>query len=110
MKGEDLKICFSERVRFSDQDLVLGADLWKAFQDRDHDKLRELSITESTNFPFLTDVCDAEIEKETRPKQILRDLRRSGVEDFGGVFVAFRERAGVYGFGDTQVKRLLREI
>jgi hypothetical protein len=40
----------------------------------------------------------------------LTELREEGIADFGEIFAAFRERAGVYGFGDEQVKRILAEI
>jgi hypothetical protein len=97
-------------VKFTPADVELGSELWTAFQNRDYSRLRELSLTESRCFPYLREACEAEIEKDFRPKQVLKKIRRSGIEDFGETFAAFREQAGVYGFGDRQVKRLLNEI
>ncbi|HEX6126175.1 MAG TPA: DUF1835 domain-containing protein [Pyrinomonadaceae bacterium] len=110
MSAEDLQACYDERLKFSDEDLALGVELWTAYQNRDYDRLKALSTNESACFPYLKEACEAELEKEFRPKQVLRDLRRDGVEDFGEMFAAFRERAGVYGLGDTQVRRILNEI
>jgi len=110
LTSEDLKECFDARLKFSDRDIKLGSELWTAYQDRDYSKLRELSTTQSACFPYLKEACEAEIEKEIRPKQVLQELKKDGVEDFGEMYAAFRERAGVYGFGDDQVRRLLTEI
>jgi hypothetical protein len=97
-------------VKFTPADVELGSELWIAFQNRNYSRLRELSLTESQCLPYLREACEAEIEKDFRPKQVLKEIRRSGIEDFGETFAAFREQAGVYGFGDHQVKRLLNEI
>ena len=110
LTADQLKECYDERLKFTDRDITLGAELWSAFQSGDHARLKELSRTESACFPYLKEVCEAEIEKETRPKQILDELRQNGLDNFSEIFAAFRERAGVYGFGDTQVKRILGEI
>lgn len=109
MAADDLKRCYAERAKFGDGDIRLGANLWDAYRERDHRKLRELSTTVSPCFPYLKEACEAEIDKEFRPKQILHDLRKSGVDDFGKIFAAFRQQAGVYGFGDTQVRRILED-
>lgn len=110
LTADDLKLCYSERARFTDPDVKLGTDLWLAFQSGDHARLRELSKIESACFPYLREACEAEIDKEFRPKQVLTEIRDQGITDFGETFAAFRERAGVYGFGDQQVKKLLTEI
>ena len=94
-------------MKFTASDLELGADLWTAYRNRDHARLRELSLSESPCFPYLKEACEAEIEKEFKPKQILRELREEGLEDFGEMFAAFRDKAGVYGYGDDQVRRIL---
>ena len=110
MSAEGLNACYTERLKFSKNDIQLGSELWIAYRNRDYDKLRELSIIESACFPYLKEACDAEIEKDITPKQVLMNLQRDGVNDFGDIFTAFREQAGVYGYGDSQVKRMLTEI
>jgi hypothetical protein len=110
LTSDQLGRCFDARVKFAPRDVVLGSDLWSAYQSRDYGKLRELSIIESECFPYLREACEAEIEKETRPKQVLRELREDGIEEFGEMFAGFKEKAGVYGYGDSQVQRILTEI
>ena len=103
----DLQKCFDARKKLSADDVKLGADLWHAYRRGDHSRLRELAATDSTAFPYLKEVVEAEIEKDTKPKQIIDEITGEGITEFTDVFAEFTHRAGVYGFGDTQVERLL---
>jgi hypothetical protein len=107
--AEDLKKCFAERIKFSDEDVRLGARLWQAYQNADYEKLEKLSETESKCFPRLKEVCRAEIEKSSRPQKVLREIIENGASDFTEIFPEFTIRAGVYGFGDAQVKRIMNK-
>lgn len=89
---------------------MLGADLWKAYQNKDYSALEKLSKYESPCFPYLQEVCRAEIEKNTRPAAVLRGIVEEGKKDFAEIFPEFSAQAGVYGFGDAQVKRILETI
>lgn len=110
LNAEDLQSCFGRRVKFGDADVQLGRQLWTAFRGRDFESLRLLSETESVCFPYLKQVCEAANEMKTRPKKTLAEIAADGEADFDKIFAAFTARAGVYGFGDAQVKRLMREI
>lgn len=110
LSAEDLEKCFAERVELTAADIALGAKLWQAFQAEDYGTLESLSKNESAAFPYLTEVCRAEIEKQTRPREVLEEIIADGKKDFAEIFPAFAAKAGVYGFGDTQVKRILAEI
>jgi len=105
-----LSACYGERYQFTADELQLGVDLWTAYAAGDHARLSELGQAVSPCFPRLAEVVEAELEKGTRPAEILRDIKGSGVKDFGEIFALFTERAGVYGFGDTQVAALLDHI
>jgi hypothetical protein len=107
LSAEDLKKCYAKKVKFGDEDVRLGAELWKAYQDADHERLEKLSETESECFPRLKEVCRAEIEKDFRPLKVLLEIIENGSTDFAEIFPEFSTRAGVYGFGDAQVKRIL---
>jgi hypothetical protein len=109
LEKEDLQKCFARRIKFSAADIALGKDLWKAYQAKDFDRLRELSETDSECFPKLKEVCEAEIEKQFRPKKTLEKIVAAGETDFGKIFELFRAEEGVYGFGDAQVKRILAD-
>lgn len=109
LESEDLEKCYAERIRFSAADVMLGAKLWKAFQDKDFDELKKLGAIKSACFPKLAEVCEAAIEIETRPKETLRKITMRETE-FERIFVRFGETEGVYGFGDSQVKRILETV
>ncbi|MEO6052104.1 MAG: DUF1835 domain-containing protein [Pyrinomonadaceae bacterium] len=103
----DLQKCFDARKKHSADDVKLGANLWHAYRRGDHSRLRTLATTDSTAFPHLKEVVEAEIEKDTKPKQVIDEITNEGITEFTDVFAEFTLRAGVYGFGDTQVERLL---
>lgn len=110
MTPDDLRACFAQRIKLTKDDIKLGADLWSAYRDQDSKGLAELSTHESSAFPKLKDVAAAAIEKESLPSQILEEIVGHGELDFSDVFREFKKRAGVYGYGDTQVKSLLSKI
>ncbi|HEY0427663.1 MAG TPA: DUF1835 domain-containing protein [Pyrinomonadaceae bacterium] len=110
LESEDLQKCFEQRIKFGEADILLGKDLWESYRKKDFDKLRRLSLTGSECFPKLKEVCEAEIEKQFRPKETLRKIVSGGESDFVKIFEKFAAEEGVYGFGDLQVQRLLQEI
>ena len=108
--AEDLKASFDSRVELTLEDVETGSQLWKAFRDRDILKLRELGDYRSPAFPFLKEVCDAAADIEVRPAEIVREIVGSGKRELEEVFPEFRSRAGVYGFGDLQVEKLIERV
>jgi hypothetical protein len=104
LAANDLEKCFAGRTELSEADRLLGARLWQAFQNADFQTLGELSATDSASFPHLNEVCRAAIEQNSRPPEILRQIIKDGKTGFGEIFTEFSAQAGVYGFGDTQVK------
>lgn len=110
MSADDMRRCFESRVGLSTADIEVGSNLWSAYKRNDVSELRRLSQSDSPAFPRLQEVCAAAIERETRPKAIVAEIVESGTTDFEDVFRVFRDRAGVYGFGDTQVKRIWQEL
>lgn len=107
LTADDLKTCFNSRTEFTADDIALGAALWNAYRKDDNAKLAELATSTSTSFPYLKEVCEAAIEKGTRPAEIIAEIQFEGKTEFEDIFAEFTKRAGVYGFGDLQVKHLL---
>ena len=99
--------CFDARIKFSEEDIEVGSRLWQAYGKKDYETLRELSEYRSPCFPFLKEVCLAAIEIDTYPREVVAEIKAEGFTEFEKVFVEFRRRAGVYGFGDLQVERLM---
>lgn len=110
LEKDALEKCFEQRIKFSDRDVWLGAELWRAYRNKDFDALKALSRAASDSFPYLEQVCEAEIEKNERPKESLRKIISTDETNFNSIFQKFNEIEGVYGFGDLQVKRIYKEI
>lgn len=108
--SDDLAAAFESRTEISQEDLDRGAELWNAFRRREGSGLRKLGDYRSASMPFLKEVADAASEIDTRPLQIVREIRSEGFANIEEVFPEFKKRAGVYGFGDLQVERLLDSI
>ena len=108
--GDDLRNCFEARIRFTQEDLEMGPRLWQAFRTRNARELLQLGEYRSPCYPFLREVCEAAAELDTRPAAIVRELKSGGLTDIESVFPEFQRRAGVYGFGDLQVERLLDTV
>jgi len=106
-EADDLKVCFEMRNKLSDEDIVLGAALWQAYRHKDLVELERLSKSETDAFPYLGEVVAAAIHQDIEPLAVVRAITAAGETDFGKIFVEFRKRAGVYGYGDLQVQRLL---
>ena len=110
LTDDDLKTCFNARTEFTAEDIAVGADLWNAYRRGDNAKLAEFSTSTSACFPYLKEICEAAIEKDTRPAEIIAEIQFEGKTEFEDIFSEFTRRVGIYGFGDTQVKRLMQKI
>lgn len=110
LDASELKKCFEGRTKLSGDDIRLGVSLWRAYSRNDHLRLNKLSKANAENFPYLEEACESAINKETRPLEILSDIRADGFETLPEIFPEFVNRAGEYGFGDGQIKYLLERI
>jgi hypothetical protein len=110
MSAEDLRECFARRTVMSGDDIRLGSALWSAYKANDNLELERLSHEVSPSFPMLREVCEAAIARESRPKAIVEEIIGCGEKEFAGVFEKFRSRAGVYGYGDTQVRKIWQDL
>lgn len=105
----ELANAFAARIELTDEDKKTGKGLWSAFATRNATQMLSLGNYRSPCFPFLAEVSEAAAQIETRPAQIIRELKEAGMIDIETVFPEFQNRAGVYGFGDLQVERLLQQ-
>lgn len=110
MNSIDLERCYDARIRFTDEEIALGGSLWNAYRKADHQTLSELSTTEQTSFPYLAEVCEAAIVQTTRPAEIVAEIKAEGKTTLETIFPEFKQRAGVYGYGDLQVQSLVDHI
>jgi hypothetical protein len=108
----DLVNCFEKRQVFTKGDFKLGENLWDAFRTADIVALAFFSRSLSPCFPFLEEVCRAEVERKRnqRPRKVLEDLLAKGYTDFSDIFTQFSQTEGIYGYGDLQVENILKSI
>jgi len=59
---------------------------------------------------MLSETVEAAIAKDELPQAVVREIIDEGVEGFDQIFDEFSKRAGVYGFGDSQVRRILESL
>lgn len=107
LNAADLRECFAARTALTTDDIARGTDLWNAYRKNDHDRLKQLSAAASPAFPHLNEVYEAAIERHTRPAEILAEIEFEGKTEFDDIFAEFTRRAGVFGLGDLQVRRLV---
>jgi hypothetical protein len=101
------KKCFNNRKLLTEIDLQIGRGLWHSYIWNNEKYLNKLSQTQTESYLNLREVCQAIIEKETKPREILQEITENGETDFANIFAKFQTKAPIYGFGDSQVKNLL---
>ncbi|MFZ1808267.1 MAG: hypothetical protein WAU36_13640 [Cyclobacteriaceae bacterium] len=110
MSPEELLKCYKQKVLLSENDIQLGKDLWLAYTSADNDTLDKLSTVPNKAFPYLKEVCKAQIERPERPEKALREIIDRGNPSFDDVFTEFCEQEGIYGFGDSQVQKIYNQL
>lgn len=108
--AEDMLAAHSLRTKFTDAEVELGAGLWRAYSRGDSAELTSLADRDAPCFPYLKEVVAAAAEQDIRPLEVVREITAAGETDFAKIFVEFRKRAGVYGYGDLQVQRLIDQL
>ena len=107
--GDRVRQCFEGRIKLSSDDIQLGSELWHAFRIKDTEELIRLSSTSTNAFPYLIEVGKAAAEIDSSPAAIIAEIQLEGINNFNEIFLEFRRRAGVYGYGDSQVKHLMEK-
>ena len=116
MSPNELLNCFSSRIHLAEVDLTLGKNLWNAYSTSDWVTLKQLSKTHSPSFPYLEEVCTAQIERiptinqPGRPERVLMEIIQQENKSFEKVYSIFSKREGIYGFGDSQVKKIYDQL
>ncbi len=106
---------FSQRIEFTPHDLQVAKSLWEFYRSGDKENLRKIGKTKSDAFPYLTEVCEAHLQRFPqvglgRPQLKLIQLQRSGLTNFKTLFQEFQKTESIYGFGDSQVKNMLMTL
>ncbi len=115
--GPELSLCFENRQPISKMHQQTIQALWRAYQHHNFEEMRVLGQSLQQLVPPITEVIQAHIDrfpndqKVGRPEKILQNIfakDRSG--EFSKIFKEFSEQAGIYGFGDVQVRRMAETL
>lgn len=106
-ESDDLKACFEMKTKLSEADIALGSALWQAYRRKKFTELKALANSASDAFPYLGEVVAAAIQQDIEPLEVVRAITSGGETEFGKIFAEFKKRAGVYGYGDLQVQRIM---
>ena len=109
---EQLEHAYYSKIQFTLDDIILGKNLWSAYQTGDLVKLSKMAESQSECFKYLEEVCQAHIERFPfdkslgRPDRVVKEIIETKSKEFEIVFSEFSDREGIYGFGDLQVKSI----
>lgn len=114
LSKNELMTCFENKISI---DIPVFADLWLAYKDKKYDKLTTLGAQIKKKHPFVNNAIQAYIESVPTkdnlgaPINILVEIKQElKTNVFGSIFKEFCKRAPIYGYGDLQVKKLLKSI
>ena len=110
----DLFQYFHLAIDLSSEDILHIQKLWKALVESNTAVLIELSEKPCAGIRFQKEVILAHLDREPdesgfgRPGRTLKKIMLRGENDFYKLFQTFSEQEGIYGFGDSQVKNMLK--
>jgi|UniRef100_UPI0040474BAC hypothetical protein len=113
---DSLEDCYQQRIPLTTLDVKLGKALWEAYGSQNWKEFKNLACQTSPCFHSLVEVCQAQLDRLPgldnlgKPERILHEILTSGVTDFPQLFQEFSLQAGIYGFGDLQVKAMLDSL
>ena len=117
MDTDALENAYHKKQALDEHDRALFTELWRQYQQEDLKALVHTAEILHERFPKLGDTVQAHIDRfpieqgQGRPERILSNIiHEYGRQHFGTIFKEFSKKAGIYGFGDLQVKRLLDSI
>lgn len=117
MKSDELIEAYEKRQPVSLADFSQLKLLWKSYQQNDINELIKISAQLKDTYPFLLPAVKAHIDRYPadgsigKPEQTLLSITQElNTKHFKTIFKEFCKRESIYGFTDTQVKRMLEEL
>ncbi len=112
MNAAELRSSFQNKTNISVEILNGLQKLWWAYQQNDTSAMLSIAQTLHTHFPFLGPAVYAQISKYLQlPKKALgKIINELNTSEFETIFQEFCKQEAIYGFGDSQVKRMFGQI
>jgi len=116
LNDSQVKKLLDNKIKFTRQDIDLAKNLWHSYAENNFENLMIFSKTKTACFRFLQEVITAHIErfsddmKEGRPERTLKRLISDNNNSFAYIFSEFKKTEAIYGFGDLQIKLMLKNL
>lgn len=112
MNAAELGSSFQNKTAITLEILDELQKLWRAYQQNDTSAMLSIAQILHPHFPFIGPAVYAQISKYLRlPKKSLEKIMSElNTSEFGPIFQEFCRREAIYGFGDSQVKRMFDQI
>lgn len=109
--------CYQRATSLIAEDILKIRQLWEAYSQNDFEIMSLTSMAIKPSLPFISkaigmhfDRIDTD-QKEGRLKRLMRKIvEKEGTENFKVINQKFWENAKEYGFGDLQVKQILKQL
>ena len=117
LNSTELMSSLDQRRNLDQGDQSALCNLWVAYTHSNWDKLRHNAARLKEKIEHIEEVIQAHIDRFPtqgelgRPqKSLLNIINELKDPSFQAIFAAFCQKEGIYGFGDMQVNRLLKEL
>lgn len=105
---------YQNRTLLSREQLLSFQNLWQLYSTESNDKLIQTARNLKSIIPRIENVVQAHLDRlapNNRPLKTLRKIMEiNDDKSFPAVFSEFSKQEGIYGFGDTSVKRMYNYI
>lgn len=113
MSEKELRLVHATPLKISSSISQSLAKLWKLYQQKNYDLMRQIAIELNEYLPFLLPAVEAQICRRADkqglgyPENALLSLMKAyPSDDFYEIFRRFSQQQAIYGFGDIQVKAM----
>ncbi len=105
----DLSNIYQQKTHITKTELF--ADLWQHYASDEKEQLQKTAEQLQATFPFITAAVDARINYPHQPISTLKKIMQiSSSDNFSFIFNAFSEQEFIYGLGDWQVKKMIKQV
>ncbi|NMM49220.1 DUF1835 domain-containing protein [Marinigracilibium pacificum] len=111
MNKIELAKAFKAKINLSYHQFSALQHLWTAYCEKNYASMHKITRSLSSVLPLLAQVVrtlEADGDSYLKAKKILKEIKDQGTTDFGKIFQEFHKKAPIYGYGDLQVKYLLK--
>ena len=117
LSPEQLKSQYKTKILLTRKDIDLAIALWRTYCGKDHNILKPYIVTKS-NFKYMSNCLKAHLERFPDQKSglsrleenVLKIIRENTVKSEHHLLGYALNYQGYYGFGDTQLKRIIRQL